>query len=83
VIHDEAKHEGVAIIQINNPWNTVGAGDIYCTDVCNQLSWVNWDITNVLLGYTYCCDVAAFHKAVPYAPNLGVLPLLEDELVKY
>jgi hypothetical protein len=77
VVHDEKQGTAVAVIQFNNPWSTVTAKDILCEDVCDQLSWVTWKVTDMRLGYTYCCDVASFSKAVPYAPNLGSLPLLD------
>ncbi|CAL8092467.1 unnamed protein product [Orchesella dallaii] len=77
VIYDETTRTGVAVIQINNPWiRTVTEDDILCDDVCDQLSWVNWDTTDIVKGYTYCYTVASFKAKVSYAPDLGNLPLL-------
>jgi len=76
VVHDEQEGDAVAIIQINNPWNPIKPEDILCEDVCDQISWVDWKVTDVRLGYTYCCTVESFAKALPYAPQLGDLPLL-------
>ena len=76
VLYDEANQDGVVIIQINNPWASVTPEDILCNDVCDQLLWVKWKVRDIKQGYTYCCDVESFRKAVPYAPNLGSLPLL-------
>jgi len=77
VVHDEERGTGVAVIQFNNPWSTVQPKDILCEDICDQLSWITWKVRDMRLGYTYCCDVASFHKALPYAPDLGNLPLLD------
>jgi hypothetical protein len=77
VIHDEKEGDAIAVIQVNNPWNEIKPEDILCEDLCDQVPWVTWKVTDVRLGYTYCCDVASFYKAVPYAPNLGSLPLLQ------
>lgn len=66
------------MIVVNNPWIEQGdiADLILCEDKCDQVPWVNWDTQDIVKGYTYCCDVASFHAAVPYAPDLGSLPLL-------
>jgi len=77
VIHDEQAKDAVAVIQVNNPWATIKPEDILCENVCDQLDWVSWNVEDIRLGYTYCCTVESFSKAVPYAPNLGSLPLMK------
>lgn len=75
VVHDPVNKKATAVIGINNPdILEVKKEDIFCPDVCGQVPWVNWNVSSVLYGYTFCCKVADFHKVVPYAPDLD-LPL--------
>ncbi len=72
VIHDPATRTGVSIIQVNNPWlNQITDEDILCDDVCDQLTWITWNTTDIFRGYTYCCTVQSFREKVEYAPDLG------------
>lgn len=78
VIHNQKHNNAIAVIQINNPWlANVRPEDILCPDVCQHVSWISWNPSDIVKGYTYCCDVASFKRAVPYAPDLGNLPLLD------
>ena len=78
VIHDPVANTAVAIIQINNPYpeNHFESDKNLCPDCCKDLNWITWNTSDARLGYTYCCDVESFSQAVPYAPKLGSLPLL-------
>lgn len=48
-----------------------------CEDICHELSWVTWRVTDIRLGYTYCCSVQSFKEGLSYAPDLGSLALLD------
>lgn len=78
VVHDPVSNTATAIIGINNPHlATVTGADVFCNDVCNQLTWMSW--TNrfeIAKGYMFCCTVQSLRNVVAHAPNLGDLPLL-------
>ena len=75
LVHDTAANTATAVFGINNPHNRVTAEDVLCPSVCDQIPWVDWSLTDVVKGYTFCCTAADLYKAVDYAPNLDV-PLL-------
>ncbi|CAL8129035.1 unnamed protein product [Orchesella dallaii] len=68
VIYDENAGTGAAIIEINNPYieNVQPGDDIPCPNICDQLSWVDWQTTEVRRGYTHCCTVESFREIVSY-----------------
>lgn len=75
LIHHPATDTATAVVGINNPYNTVQPQDIFCPNVCSQVPWVNWKVTDVKNGYTFCCTAADLHRAIDFAPDLDV-PLL-------
>lgn len=75
LVHDTAADVATAVLGINNPHNRVTPEDVLCPSVCDQVAWVDWSLTDVVKGYTFCCTAAELHKAIDYAPNLDV-PLL-------
>ena len=76
-MHDKKNQAGVAVVMVNNPHDlSVTSADLICPNICDQLPWVTWDIYDIRKGYTYCCDIASFIAAVPYAPRLSGLKLL-------
>lgn len=75
LVHDTAADVATAVLGINNPHNRVTPEDVLCPSVCDQVPWVDWSLTDVVKGYTFCCTAAELHKAIDYAPNLDV-PLL-------
>ncbi|XP_057378510.1 uncharacterized protein LOC130700475 [Daphnia carinata] len=78
VVHDPVTNTATAIIGINNPHlTTITGADVFCADVCNQLTWMTW--TNrfeISKGYMFCCTVDSLRNVVAHAPNLGNLNLL-------
>lgn len=73
VIHEPISDTATAVIGINNPHlERITPQDIICPDVCNQIAWVKWKLTDIEKGYTFCCTAQDLHKVVPYAPNLTV-----------
>ncbi|ODM89889.1 hypothetical protein Ocin01_16793 [Orchesella cincta] len=70
IIYDEKMGTGAAVIEINNPYITnVQSEDIPCPNVCSQLSWVDWDTTDFVRGYTHCCTIESFREVVSYVGN--------------
>lgn len=75
LIHDTAANTATAVLGINNPHiGQVLPEDIICPDVCSQVPWVTWAVTDIYKGYTFCCTAAELHRAIDFAPNLD-LPL--------
>ena len=76
LIVDRATNNATAVVGINNPHLTsVAPADIFCPDVCNQVSWVGANIFNIHsipIGYTFCCTAVDLHKVVGFSPNLNV-----------
>ncbi|XP_044737667.1 uncharacterized protein LOC123299356 [Chrysoperla carnea] len=76
VLYNPITKEGTAFIGVNNPYFFDNTTDVFCTDVCDQISWVSWNRKNVTLGYGFCCDVNEFRKTVKYLPEFNVNKLL-------
>lgn len=73
VVHNPVDNTAIALITINNPHMTlVKKEDIFCPDVCNQVLWIYWDVSNIRNGYTFCCAVRDFSRVVLYSPQLNV-----------
>lgn len=75
LIHDAVSGTATAVLGINNPHlDRVLPADILCKDVCRQIPWITWKLTNISKGYMFCCTAEELHKAIPFAPNL-IAPL--------
>ncbi|ODM94704.1 Nuclease EXOG, mitochondrial [Orchesella cincta] len=71
VVHDLARNASVAVFMINNPHLTeVPSSLTHCSCVCPQISWVTWDIKNIIKGYTYCCEIDSVKKLLPFLPEI-------------
>ena len=78
VVHDPITNTATAVIGINNPHlTTVTGADVFCADVCNQITWMTWpNRFDISRGYMFCCSVQSLRNVVAHAPNLGNLNLL-------
>ena len=78
VVHDPITNTATAVIGINNPHlTTVTGADVFCADVCNQITWITWpNRFDISRGYMFCCSVQSLRNVVAHAPNLGNLNLL-------
>ena len=72
LIYHPATNNATAVVGINNPYAIVRPEDIFCQSVCAEIPWVNWGLTNVKNGYTFCCTAADLHKAIDFAPDIDV-----------
>jgi hypothetical protein len=68
--------EGVAFVGSNNPYLDNPPGFVKCTNVCDQITWLTWDPTNVTAGLSYCCEVNELAATVLEVPDLTVTGLL-------
>ena len=78
VVHDPVAKKAVAFVGINNPHLTsVSASDVFCTDICPQITWSTWTAPHdIPKGYMFCCTVADLRNTVTCAPDLGAVDLL-------
>lgn len=71
LIHDPASGTATAVLGINNPHlDRIVPADILCPDVCNQIPWINWKLTDISKGYMFCCTAEELRKAIPFAPDV-------------
>ena len=77
VVHDPVAKKAVAFVGINNPHlSSVVAADIFCTDICSQITWASWTTPqDISKGYMFCCSVADLQATISYAPNFGTVGL--------
>ncbi|XP_018561279.1 uncharacterized protein LOC108903541 [Anoplophora glabripennis] len=83
VVYEPISRRGVALIGVNNPYDTTVASNLICPDVSSSLNWLTWNRLNITQGYSYACTVANLRRAVPYAPNLQVSGLLVSPLAMF
>lgn len=67
---------GIAFISINNPYTKNVSKDIICEDICDKITWLTWKQKDIKSGYSYCCSVEEFRKAISTVPEFTVEKLL-------
>ncbi|XP_068226264.1 uncharacterized protein [Palaemon carinicauda] len=78
VIHEEVSNRAIAIVGINNPHLTSNPA-LLCKDICSDVPWIDFDVTDLGHGYTYCCSVSDLRNAIPIIPDLGPVCLLDNK----
>nr|XP_040570009.1 uncharacterized protein LOC121119415 [Lepeophtheirus salmonis] len=78
VLHDPARKKAVAFVGYNNVLRKTSPKPI-CTDVCDQIPWVDWERESLFKGYMYCCKVEDLNKAISYSPDLDASLLIDME----
>ncbi|KAI5633527.1 immunoglobulin i-set domain-containing protein [Phthorimaea operculella] len=74
VVQDPSTKASLAIIQLNIPDLRLGEAytHIFCRDICNEITWMKsrtWQ--DVGRGYTFCCAIKEFEKALGYRDVFG------------
>lgn len=77
VVHDPVSKKGIAFIGANNPYQFDEENDVFCDNICDEISWVTWKPDDIVLGYGFCCEVDDFRKTVGYFPKFTVTGLLK------
>lgn len=77
VVHEESTGLAAAVIGVNNPHITTAPTPL-CSDLCSSLTWIDFDVTDLARGYTYCCTVDDLRQAVPHVPDIGSVGLLTN-----
>ncbi|XP_066960206.1 uncharacterized protein [Macrobrachium rosenbergii] len=83
VIHNPSTRRAVAIVGVNDVRGQGFSDDISmmdppCYDVCDQLTWIDWDTQEVRRGRTFCCQVSDLKEIIPSLPNIGSVQLLTN-----
>ena len=78
VLHDPDLNKAVAFVGFNSPFlqQAPAAADLPCTNVCDQISWVDWAIDTLSSGYMICCAVDDLRASVSFVPDLTGVTLL-------
>jgi len=76
VLYDAETDSGVAFIGLNDPHATEAPEEL-CDNVCAQMPWVDWSITELDAGYMYCCSVESAKAAIPSMPDLKPANLIQ------
>ncbi|CAL4114337.1 unnamed protein product [Meganyctiphanes norvegica] len=77
VVFEESSNKAAALVGINNPHIDM-APETLCTDICDQLLWIDFDIEDLAHGYTYCCTVEDLRAVIPDVPDIGSVDLLDQ-----
>ncbi|XP_017772299.1 PREDICTED: uncharacterized protein LOC108559507 [Nicrophorus vespilloides] len=72
VVYDPKTRRGAAFITVND----FTKQDNLCPDVCRRISWVQWEQSNMNLGFSYCCDIDELRKTIKTIPDFVVDSLL-------
>nr|XP_016944617.1 uncharacterized protein LOC108020752 [Drosophila suzukii]QXY82429.1 RNase2 [Drosophila suzukii] len=73
VVIEPTSHKGIVFVGVNNPHLTeeqIKRDYIICTDVSDQVTYINWKTTDIKAGWSYACEVADFLKTVKHLPAL-------------
>jgi DNA/RNA non-specific endonuclease len=78
ILYDPTTQAGIAFIGLNNPYQTAAqaAADVWCTDISSTVSWLTWQQTNLVRGYSYTCEVNNFRANFPDIPSFPVTSIL-------
>ncbi|XP_045588574.2 uncharacterized protein [Procambarus clarkii] len=81
VIHDVKSRRAVGIVEVNDVTGEASArrmtlSEPPCRDVCNEVSWVDWDTSDISRGLTFCCQVKDLKSLIPTVPDLRKVSLL-------
>jgi DNA/RNA non-specific endonuclease len=78
ILYDPTTQAGIAFIGLNNPYQSAAeaAADVRCTDISSTVSWLTWQQTNLVRGYSYTCEVNNFRANFPDIPSFTVTSIL-------
>ncbi|KAB7502800.1 hypothetical protein Anas_11620 [Armadillidium nasatum] len=77
VICELSTNKCLGVITSNNPYID-SFPDPICDDICNEISWIDFDVNDLTRGAVYCCKVQDLHAAIPDAPNISGAGLLDN-----
>jgi DNA/RNA endonuclease G (NUC1) len=79
IVYDPATHAGIAFIGLNNPYQTKAEAEknVFCKDISSDVNWLDWKQMDLVLGYSYTCEVNQFRANFPDIPNFPVKSVLK------
>jgi DNA/RNA endonuclease G (NUC1) len=78
ILYDPTTQAGIAFIGLNNPYQTAAeaTADVRCKDISSTVSWLTWQRTKLVRGYSYTCEVNDFRANFPDIPDFKVKSIL-------
>uniref|UniRef100_A0A1A9WA99 DNA/RNA non-specific endonuclease domain-containing protein n=1 Tax=Glossina brevipalpis TaxID=37001 RepID=A0A1A9WA99_9MUSC len=73
IVTEPSTKRGIVFVGVNNPHLTIEQitqDYIFCNDVSDKVTYINWKKHDITLGYSYACTVSEFLKNVPVLPSL-------------
>jgi hypothetical protein len=74
LVYEPVSQTGAVFVTLNNPYQDKPAD--FCTSICDQFSWLNWNPDNQVQGYSYCCDYNEVKDLIQELPELTVTGIL-------
>ncbi|XP_036326086.1 uncharacterized protein LOC118739070 [Rhagoletis pomonella] len=74
IVIERTSKKGIVFIGVNNPHLTLAEikeDYILCTDIADQVDYINWKRTDITTGYSYACSVDDFKKNVSHLPSVS------------
>nr|XP_029732255.1 uncharacterized protein LOC115268390 [Aedes albopictus] len=80
ILHDERNNAGIVLIGVNDIHITsmqrIQDEYMFCEDIGDKVSWINWDRKNLAEGFSYACEVNPFLKRIGHLSHLNIPNLL-------
>ncbi|XP_065086988.1 uncharacterized protein LOC135708774 [Ochlerotatus camptorhynchus] len=80
ILHDEKNQAGIVLIGVNDihitSMDQINEDYMFCEDIGDKVSWINWDRRNFTKGFSYACEVNPFLKRIGHLAELDVPNLL-------
>lgn len=73
VVIAEEIQAGIVFIGVNHPYlslDQIESDHILCPDVSDNVKYIDWNRTNIEIGYSYACSVEDFTKVITDLPSL-------------
>lgn len=75
ILQERITKKAIVLVGVNNPHlalEEIQKDYIFCPDISDKVTYVTWDTTNIIKGYSYACEYSEFKKVVTHIPNLDV-----------
>ena len=69
VVRDPASNTAAVFLGLNDPHESRAPVEL-CLNRCAEMSWVDWEMTDLDGGYMYCCDLQEAAAAFPAISSL-------------
>lgn len=76
VAYDPLNKAGIAVLGINNPYQTDIEKSIICNDIADELTWLTFDRFKLESGYIYACTIDDLRRSIRNIPRFDVRSIL-------